>query len=283
MDKKKERVLDLGCGTGHVSFVLSEYITPLELCCADKCFHLLYLAKKYFAPKANFICLDFDNALPFKDHTFSSIIMSDALFLVKSRFSLVREIERLLKQNGLSLFLHVHNSLGNNLAPVGFQKETMDPKAWKDLFKRIKPKTTVLSEAKVLDDFLFQNTLELQFEPTEAELDSSDALIFLTTYDTSLLRIYSNVDSILVSKKNNLIINPIYTVIQEGKNIILSRPPLNTATVGDNYPIANKYLPKRIELNRNLAINKLTNSSDVKYIEKLIRSFVLLNVPKNYA
>lgn len=282
IDKKKMRILDLGCGAGHLSFVLSEYIKPFELCCADKCFNLLYLAKKYFASKADFVCLDFDIALPFKNRTFSSIIMSDALFLVKSRFSFVHEIERLLMEDCLSLFLHVHNSLGNNLAPIGSRNETMNPGAWKDLFKRIKLRTIMLTETKVLDDFLFQNTLELQSEFTEAELNSGKALIFLATSDKSLLRNYTDVKSILLSKKNNLIINPIYRIVQEGNKIILYRPSLNPTTIGDFYPIANKYIPKKIELSRDLAINKSINSSDVKYIEELIGSFVLLNVPENY-
>lgn len=282
INEKKTRILDLGCGAGHGSFVLSEYIKPKELYCADKCFHLLCLAKKYFAPKALFICLDFDNALPFKNRTFSSILMSDSLFLVKSRFSLVREIERLLNQDGFSLFLHVHNSLANNLAPIGLGKETMDPIAWKKLFKKIRLKTIILSEAKVLEDFLFHNKLKLTSESNETELNSSNALIFLTTYDPNLLRNYSNVNRIFLNQKKNLIINPIYEIIHDENKIILSRPPLNISTVGDSYPTANKYLPKKIELRKELIVNKKVRISDVKYINELIRSYVLLNVPENY-
>ena len=279
---KRTRILDIGCGAGQGSFVLSECVKPSELCCADKCFNLLYLAKKYFVPKADLICLDFNNPLPFKSVTFSSIIMSDALFLVKSRFSFVREIERVLMPDGLSLFLHVHSSLGNDLAPIGSRRETMTPLAWKNMFEKIKLTTIMVPEEKVLKNFLFQNELKLESESAEFELNCSNALIILSSSDLSIFRNYKNVDKYLLNAKNNLIINPIYEKTQVSNKVILSRPSINVDSVGDFYPIADNYLPRQMEIDKSLIAKKFVCNSDFEDIECLIRKFVLLNVPENY-
>lgn len=282
IDEKKARILDLGCGAGHGSFVLSQYVKPLDLCCADKCYNLLYLAKKYFAPKANFICLDFENALPFKNGIFSSIIMSDALFIVRSRFSFIHEISRVLMQNGLSLFLHVHSSLGNDLAPIGNRRETMTPKAWKHLFERINLPTVMISEEKVLKDFLYQNRLNLLSRSSEDELNCSDALIIFSTSDKNVFRDYDNVDNFLLNEKKNLVINPIYDITIKGSEFILSRPSMSANAVGDFYPVAESYIPNKIEIKKNLVKNTSVSKESSEQLDDLIRKFVVLNVPEKF-
>jgi ubiquinone/menaquinone biosynthesis C-methylase UbiE len=280
--EKNSKILDLSCGTGHFSFVLSQYVGPSELCCADKYFSLLYLARKYFAPNAEFVCLDFNNTLPFKNNAFSSILMADALMLVHSRFSLIHEIERLLMQDGFSLFLHVHNSLGKNLEPVGSYGKGMTPKQWRMLFETTKLNLKILSEKQVLDNYLSQNILLLQDETNDGELNSSNALIILATIDSEIFRKYDNAKRILLSARKNLIINPIYKIRQENNILNLSRPSLTIDNVGDFYPIAEKYLPKEIQLQKDIFDNDSTINTNKDSIEELIRSFVIINTPSKY-
>lgn len=49
---KRKRILNVCCGAGHASFVLSKYVNPDELICVEGDFKSLYLAKKYFAKKS---------------------------------------------------------------------------------------------------------------------------------------------------------------------------------------------------------------------------------------
>ncbi|MCK4240110.1 MAG: class I SAM-dependent methyltransferase, partial [Candidatus Atribacteria bacterium] len=67
--KKRKRILDMCCGAGHASFVISKYVNPDELICVDGEFKSLYLAKKYFS-NAEFINIDANYSLPFKDDIF---------------------------------------------------------------------------------------------------------------------------------------------------------------------------------------------------------------------
>ena len=129
--EKKDRILDLSCGVGHSSFVLEKFVKPNQLFSADFSFKSLFLAKKYFAPNAEFICLDSSKTLPFKTGIFSSVSMLDAFFYIRSS-ALAQEMERVTSSTGFLLLLHVHNSLAYNL---GNPLQGLTPKNLSHLFK----------------------------------------------------------------------------------------------------------------------------------------------------
>ncbi len=131
LKENKERILDLGCGRGHASFIISTYVKPEGLVCADHTFKSLYLTKKYFATNAQFICLDANYPLPFKDDCFDSVFMLDALHYIKTRAQLANELKRVLYPQGLILLLHLHNSLTYNIG-AGYP---LTPRAWINLFR----------------------------------------------------------------------------------------------------------------------------------------------------
>lgn len=275
--KKQERLLDLNCGTGHASFVISQSIRQRQLCCADYSFTHLYLARKYFAQNAEFVCLDANLPLPFKDGTFSSILISDAVHYVHSHFSLAHEMERILSPDGLLLLLHVHNSLTNNRA-AGYP---LTPKAWGNLFRAGKLEINVLPEKNVVENFLFHNKLDLVEEYTEDTLNSSNAIILLATLDKSLLTTYDKVNRDFLSAKSNLVINPIYEMTEKEDQILLERP-LHEYSLGDSYPISEKYLPKNHKMYKESISGRQIRISDLEKVEDLMKKFIIINVPEKY-
>ena len=274
---KKERILDLCCGVGYTSFVLSNYVEPQQLCCADIVFRRLYLAKKYFAPCAQYVCLNADYQLPFKDNFFTSILMLDAFNYIRSRALLAREVERLLLSDGLILFLHVHNSYAFNLGGG----VAISPKSLTALFKNSCLETKVIPERKVLTNFVFDNKLDIGREFSEEELNSSNALILLATLDTSVFKTYNKVNSDFLSIRSHLIINPIYEMKRKDGKFLLKRP-LHKYSLGDIYPFSEKYLPKECEISEDLLIGREVKFSGIKEVEDLMKRFVIINVPANY-
>jgi SAM-dependent methyltransferase len=280
--EKNEKILDLCCGVGYTSFILRKYVKAKQLCCADIVFKRLYLAKKYFAPKAQFICFDANYPLPFKKGSFTSILMLDAFGYVRSRALMTREIKRILNSNGLILLLHVHNSLVFNLGG-GYP---ISPKDLADLFKSDNLTIKILPERKVLDNFLNQNKLDLFEDYYDEELNSSNALILIATLDKSIFKIYNNVDHDFLRVKNNLIINPIYDIKQKEDKYILKRS-LAKYALGDHYPLSEKYLPEVYEINKDFLNGRQVRFHDLEKvnIEKanyLMKKFVIINVPENY-
>jgi len=276
LKKKNERILDLACGVGHASFVLSNYVDPKQLVLADSSFKLLYLAKKYFVPEAQFICLDANFSLPFENGTFSSIIMSDAFHYVRSRISLAREMKRSLSLKGLMLLLHVHNSLTSNLG----EDYALTPKSWHALFDQAQLEIKVIPEKEAICKFLSGNELDLTNEYSEYELDSANSLIYLATLDKSLLVKYNMIDQEFLKIKNNLVINPIYKMKEESSKILLER--LTSELTFDNYPLSEKYLARKYEIDKQSVKGRQVEISNTREVEDLMKKFIVINVPNNY-
>lgn len=275
--KRKAKILDLCCGAGHLSFALSKYLEPQQLCCADLLFMHLYLAKKYFVQNAQFICLDANNPLPFKNKTFSFILNSDALHYIRSRASLTREMERTLLRGGLILLLHLHNSLTYNIG-AGYP---LTPKTWVHFFEAGQLVTKVMPERKVVEDFLFRNKLDLVEKYAEADLNSSNAVAILAAVDKSLFAVYNQVDRDFFDVKDNLVINPIYEINERDENVLLKRS-LQKYSLGDSYPIAENYLPEEYEISKEYVDGREVHIPDLEKVEELMKRFIILNTPENY-
>ncbi|MFC1937654.1 class I SAM-dependent methyltransferase [Chloroflexota bacterium] len=285
LKQKRERILDLACGTGHASFVLSSYIKPAQVVCADHVFGYLYLAKKYFAPEATFICLDANYPLPFKEGIFSSVFMMDAFHYVQSRASLAREMERILFPQGLLVLLHLHNSLGHNLAAG----QPLSPSTWLGLFQQLPVKA--LPEKEVVEDFIAEQKLDLSKQYAEQELNSANAISLMGTKDKSLLQSYPQAGSDFIENKDNLIINPIYRIEQKPGQLILRRKFLGES-FEQEYPLTMEYLPEEHVLSGKLmeAVKGRTvdvtsggfSGEDLSLVEDLMKKFILINAPTNY-
>ena len=285
LEENKNRILDLGCGAGHASFVISNHAKPRHLVCADYLFSNLYLAKKYFAPDAEFVCLDANHPLPFKDDIFSSVVMQDAFHSLPGHALLASEMERILFPHGFLLLLHLHNSLKYNLA----SGKPLSPSRWVALFKRLTVKPLV--ERNLIEDFILKNRLDLAKNYSNEELDSSNAIAIVGTKVGSFLRTYEHVERDFLSHKENLIINPIYGILRDRDRIVLQRRFPSKLFKGE-YPLSEKYLPEKYIINGKLSkiirdevldtTSKEISEKDLQHIEDLMRKFILINVPRNY-
>ena len=281
--KTKEKILDIGCGTGHTSFIISTYVKPKELVCVDRAFRHLYQAKKYFAKDAQCICLDANYPLPFKSNIFDAIFMLDAFHYIYSRASLAREMERLLLPQGLLLLLHLHNSIKYNPAAG----EPLSPSGWINLFQQLP--TKALPERNLVEDFILRNELDLAKEYSEAELNSSNAICLIGTRDKSLYKTYEEIGNDFLSEKSNLIINPIYRVDHKQDKIILERI-FPSESFRREYSFTEKYLPDRYVIDEEhyrivegkIVITKGILKNDLRYIEDLMKKFIIINVPRGY-
>jgi ubiquinone/menaquinone biosynthesis C-methylase UbiE/uncharacterized protein YbaR (Trm112 family) len=285
LKQKRERVLDLCCGTGHASFVLSTCVEPGELVCADNMFGSLFVARRYFAPEAQFVCLDANYPLPFRDGVFTSVLMLDAFHLVQARASLAHEMERILSAQGLLLLPHLHNSLKYNPSAG----KPLSPSSWAGLFH-----LTVLKgipEAALVEDFILRDRLDLTREYPQTEIDSSDAVHLVGSADITLPKVFEHVSRGFLSQRQNLVINPTYDVDRRQGKITLERR-FPSESFRKEYPLAEKHLPVGYTLTGALAeavtgrslsasIGSLSEE-DSRKLEELMRKFIVVNVPNGY-
>ncbi|MFC1900293.1 class I SAM-dependent methyltransferase [Chloroflexota bacterium] len=287
LKEKNERILDLSCGSGHASFVLSKHVKPGKLVCADYSFRNLYQAKKYFVKDAQFICLDANYPLPFKDNSFSTVFNLDAFHYVRARSQLAGEMERLIMPEGVLLLLHLHNSMvSNDTARDGIP---LPPQNWIRLFKNLPFKA--FPEKSIITDYIGNNSLDLTKEYTESELNADNAIHLLGTTDKALIKEYEGIDDELLKHRDNLIINPIYEIEKGNEGLILHRR-IPSKPFGYEYPLTLEHFPENITLDkrlgnileeRKLDLTKAAISDeDLSVIEDLIKMFILIDVPENY-
>ena len=282
--ENSDMILDLGCGAGHVAYVLSKNVSPKKLICIDRDYTLLQIAKRFFASDAEFICQDLNNPLPFKDGVFSLIIMLDSYHYVANRARLANDIERMLRSNSVLLISHLHNSLVETIAR-GF---VLEPLGWESLFSKLKIKS--IPEKELIVGLINENKLDLKKEYPIAELNKSRAITIIGTNDLELFKVYNNVHKPLLDGSKNLIINPIYNIRAKNGKIVLERK-VSDERFRTEFPLSMKHFPKFIDLDksftnilegRKLKLPSKMPKNEQNGIEDMIRNFIILEVPKRY-
>jgi SAM-dependent methyltransferase len=284
IEEKNEMVLDLLCGAGHGSFVISHYAHPESHVCVDLDYTLLFIAKKYFAPDAQFICLDANDPLPLKDRIFSSVIMMDSTHYVSNRNYLGKECQRVKENKGVLLWLHLHNALSKNPS----EGYPLSPSRWADLMGDLS--TIILPEEGIINQYMKERRLDLLADYPKTEIDSSSALCIMGAEDRHMMRTYENIDCPSLKTSNNMVINPMYDMRVQNGEIKLKRADLNEVYKSE-YPLTFKYLPASYSLSRNfshyldgrrLRIPVEINRNDEKILEDLLKRFIILQVPEKY-
>jgi SAM-dependent methyltransferase/uncharacterized protein YbaR (Trm112 family) len=262
--RNKKRVLDVCCGCGHASFVLSRYVCPEALVGVDNDFRNVYLAKYYFSD-ADFICCDITDQLPFCSSSFSSVVMMDAFHFIDAKSLVSKELKRVTESDGNLLMLHIHNSMVDNVhawSPVS-------PDRLQDLFKG--PDLRILPENEVVMDFIRHGRLELSKSYSNGSLASSNLILIKSPYKEDFSDLWSNIYPI----DDHLIINPLYDITpgENGSSILKRTFP--SVFFRKEYPLSDSYLVEKYEF-------KLQDILSQKSREYLIRSFILINVPLKY-
>ncbi len=151
-----KRLLDIGCGMGIFSYILSKQIPEEQIVCQNLEFAGLYLASKYFVPKANFICSDAGQDLPFREGAFDVVFSCDALQYVEDKENICKEISRLVKQDGIAVLAHNHTPNRRDYISQGFRGDFYEPNSAKAIFAKFGVKVEVLNE-EVIYNSLFPN------------------------------------------------------------------------------------------------------------------------------
>jgi len=263
IQKKKQLILDLCCGCGHASFVISNYVNPDELVCVDADFRNLYLAKKYFS-KGEFININANEQLPFKNHIFSSVIMMDAFHYIHAKSLLSKELYRIAEGDGNIILLHIHNSLVENVA-AGIP---INPSNLQNLFKDSSIK--ILPEEKIIQDFIHNSRLNLVEDYAHEDLTSSNLILIKSPYAEEFSKLWDKINP----REINLIINPIYKIRSKNENKILLELEFPSEYFRREYPITESFLVHDYELD--------LNNLDSALVGNLIRKFILINIPKKY-
>jgi SAM-dependent methyltransferase len=246
-------VLDLGCGAGHLVQAIFRRVPRSLVVGLDVNFALLYLAKRFVAPGALYVCADASLRLPFLDGAFESALCADAFKYLPDRTGAARELLRVAR--GPIVVAHFYDpSFHGEGAPA-----PLEPDACMNLFSSRSPR--LYREEDVLETFLRRRELDLR-QPGA----SRDDVASLTAGVEP--RLYAGADYFVSGSQ----INPIYEIRQEGDRLHLRRRFLSDRH-SRAFQKLDGFLPETLTVTR-----EQISGQD----PDLVRSFVLLDLPPHY-
>jgi len=285
-------VLDVGCGAGHLSFILSKVISGDRIVGIDQNFVSLLLAKLKIMKGANYICLDANDLLPFKDHIFSIAVSLDAFHYMDSKSLLVSELARSLDPSGIVLLLHLHNSLQFNVSAGKSLSSAQYLRLFRDMTCSIFP------ERWILQSFVTNNELDLSRKFRSQEVNKSDALALIAS-KTRMRRLkLTNVTLEFMKQVGDIVINPLYMKPIRSGNRIRLNLKFPSKTYGNEYgSYYGSYLPISFDIDFDIWKLLKTNGTslsasmhamgpcgkiDPSEFRYFIRNLLLIDVPKGY-
>jgi len=303
-------VLEIGCGMGHHGFIISQLYPQRRLVLTDSAFINLYLAKRFFAPQAEYVCLNANEPLPFADQSFSTVFSSDALHYLHSKKLAIWEIGRVSKtNNALILLSHLHNLEEEN--PVA--GEPLTALGWLDLVSFGQAK--LFPETQVLENFLNEDKLDLLYDSTGGGIEKENAFVLVATSRPGVFRVYENIGGPFFNLRSHPIVNPLYHLLFKDSEVLLQKRWPSKFMRAENINI-DRILPENLSLNKQIfkklrpptsladsglflakfqwlrkfytflyhkkIIENKSLELDVSTVAELMKKFVLINVPAHY-
>ncbi len=278
-DKSPGRVLDLLCGVGHTSALLTAFYPELEVVMADSDFVNLFLARNFTAPQATALCVDAEAPLPFAGSSFCGLFCLDGLHYVRSKVALLREADRVLGADGVWAFAHMHNASAFNENPGA--PLTVD--GYRKLFA-FGP-NRLMAESEVLRQFQTQGCMDLTTQPDSQSLPSSHALTLVGGRTDSLWKRHSDIDETLCRRPDRIGLNPIYDVADVPDGLVLTAAwpsqALRQECIGRTPALPESVCIPRHVVDEIAAVSTTATVSD--NVRALLRSFVLTSLPDCYS
>lgn len=269
-------LLDLACGFGHITQALVRRARGQSVIGVDHNFFGLYVAKRFIAPEAEFVCCVADGPLPFPKSFFSATFCSDAFHYFSNKLLSISELKRVTQENGLIIVVWMHNALwrcphdGQPLLPEGYQALVAD------LPHRL------VGDCDVLQRYLEKLGPALAQVTEMASLNSQPLLSIIASKRLDVFKDYGAFP-VWPHAEGRLGINPLYKIVATSNGcaqVQLLRSFPSTFYIEDHQP-STAYLPEAVQAQENvlsdLAAGKLTGD-----VQKLIDQFVAVGIPERY-
>jgi SAM-dependent methyltransferase len=272
------RVLDLACGIGHSSFVLTRTSPGISVVATDHDFVNLYLARQHVVPDATHVCIDAELPLPFPDGFFHGVVAMDALHYVRSKVALLNELDRVVASLGLWIFAHVHNASGSNVnagIPLSYEH-------YRRCFE-IRP-CRIFREEDILRDLIVKQSLDLTRTISDQALHDAPVLSVIGSARAETWQLHEGITEALCQTDRGLGVNPIYQLLRVGPRVV-AHMKWPSRTVEAECAAVKAYLPDRWEIDAGL-LNRLrtgdTTPDDGPTIASLAKLFRLVPLPRGY-
>lgn len=264
-------VLDLACGFGHVMHHMASRANPVPMVGVDRNFFQLWVARRWIAPHADYVCADATAPLPFHDDAFGAAMCTDAFHLFGNQRACLAELRRC---GGLVIIDRVGNGLlephdvESELYPAGYV-DLLDGAPYRMVGQRelvdgyLAGHGPALAAQRPVEDFAEEKWLSIVVDPTGHSFTDHPHF------------------AIAPHGEGRLGVNPIYRVERDEDNVRLLFEFPSTWYAFENADML-AYHSAGIRLtSQEFAAVRAGRRSD--RTDELVRRFVLIGMPERYA
>jgi ubiquinone/menaquinone biosynthesis C-methylase UbiE len=270
-------VLDLACGFGHITRHLVNRAEGQPVIGLDRNFFMLYIAKNWLAPEAEYVCAEADMGQPFPNGTFSTVFCSDAFHWFVGKANCAHELKRLTASHGSIILATLRNSLVDRHLPQ--YRGTLPPEGYEALFTGMPH--CLAANSDIVARYLKKQGPSLASSTEIDRLASEPWLSLVASYRDDVFRNYGSFAD-WPHAEGRLEINPLYREDRRnGRGNAFLRRTFPSAWYEKEDEDCKQYEPETAfvsaETLKDLAQG--TRSADV---ERLIEQFVVVGMPERY-
>jgi SAM-dependent methyltransferase/uncharacterized protein YbaR (Trm112 family) len=274
LDANDGPLLDLACGVGHLTHFFTASRPGRRVFGLDRDFFRLFVAKRYVAPAAEFICMPADGAVPFHDGAMSAIFTSDAFHVFLHRALLLREMRRVLSERGLIALACFGNAEvqpreGYELNVAGYRR----------LFADLDH--VLMGEDAMVTSYLEKRTPDLTRADSDEVLARQKWLSVIAAQSRKAFAA-SRAFAKFPHAEGRLHLNPIYAVDARSPSGDLD---LRLEFPSEWYRFENgsylRYAPEKVRVGGDV-IRALESRQPHPALDDLVRRFVVIGMPERY-
>ncbi len=275
----RARMLEILCGTGHLSAVVTSLCPEVTIIVSDIDFANLMITSRFLVPGTPAICIDVELPLPFADDTFDGLFCVDGLHYVRSKRALLSEVDRVVsKEGGAWVFAHVHNAAGENVSAGS----PLDSDGYRKRFAFGEQR--LLPEAGILDQVKRDGSLDLTASPENEEVAKSNALTLVGARGGELWRRHERLDEAMTRRHDLIALNPIYRAEKDGNGFMASAQWPSEA-LHTECTASGQWIPETVSFDGEL-VEEIVAARKTGFLSERVRhlvlSFVLVCLPACY-
>ena len=264
--------LDIACGFGHTLYSWMTGQTAGTFLGLDRNFFELYIARRWVAPRAEYVCASADERMPFPDGTFDAVLCADSFHCFLRKREAAQEFVRLLAPKGALALARFGNA---KLEPrEGYE---LAPEDYARLFPGIE--TRFFRDPDILARYRSRGFPDLSGSGTPESVAAVKWITLVASRDPSVFRDHGAFDE-WPHAVGRLALNPLYRASNgQGKTSLEFQFP--TKWYAFENAEALTYMPERIDVDSStladIAAGRRTDS-----VQRLIEQGVVLGLPETY-
>jgi ubiquinone/menaquinone biosynthesis C-methylase UbiE/uncharacterized protein YbaR (Trm112 family) len=275
VDQPKKLILDLACGFGHLTRSLVQRAKGQLVIGVDRNFFALYVAQKWVAPEAEYICCEADASLPFPDSAFSTVFCSDAFHYFVNKATSIRELKRLTQDDGLIVLVTLRNGSVRHqhaclpLPPEGYQALVAD------MSHRL------VSDSDILAHYLQKQGPPLARSADLQQLTQEPLLSLVASHRPEVFQDHGRFED-WPHAEGRLALNPLFVAEKrDGLGDVYLRRTFPADFYEEENAECRQYMPEIVAVNSKTLID-LEHGERTPEMEQLIAQCVVLALPERY-